>query len=115
MNDKPYHKASTEEILNSLNGIQRAAPGSFFYTRLMARMNSQGGRWEKIASLISRPAFAIAAIVLFIFMNVVILFNSSPGATSSQDESSLAIENDYGLSVPSLYDLNPEQSDIAQK
>ena len=115
MNYKPDNNSKSEEILNSLDGIRRAAPQPYFYTRLMARMNDRDGRWEKIVSLISRPAFAIAVIVLFLFMNVVILYNSSSGATQSQDESSLAIENDYELSVPSLYDINPEQSDVAQK
>ena len=115
MNNKPDNKPNTEEILNSLEGIHRASPRPFFYTRVMAQLD-QSSRWEKIASLISRPAFAMAVIVLFLFINSVILYSSSSRATSApQDESSLAIENDYELSIPSLYDINPEQSDIAQK
>ena len=115
MSNKPDNKPNAEEILNSLEGVYRASPRPFFYTRVMAQLD-QSSRWEKIASLISRPAFAIAVIVLFLFINTVILYSSSSRATSaSQDESSLAIENDYELSVPSLYDINPEQSDIAQK
>jgi len=116
MNYKPDHKSNTEEILNSLDGIRRAEPQPYFYTRLSARLNREKNGWEKVASFISKPAFAIAAIALFLIINVTILFNSSSNATSSpQEESSLAVENDYGLSVPSLYDINPDQSDIAQK
>ena len=116
MKDKPYNKANTEEILNSLNGVHRAQPKPYFYTRLMANWNKQKNGWEKVAGFISRPVFAIAAIALFLIINIAILLNSSSNATSSsQEESSLAVENDYGLSVPSLYDINPDQSDIAQK
>ena len=116
MNYKPDNKNNQEEILNSLNGIRRAEPQPYFYTRLMAKLDKQKNGWEKVAGFISKPAFAIAAIALFLIINVTILFNSSSNATSSsQEESSLAVENDYGLSVPSLYDINPDQSDIAQK
>ena len=116
MNDKPYNKANAEEILNSLDGIHRAQPQPYFYTRLMAKWDNPKNGWEKVASFISKPAFAILAIALFLIINVAILYNSSSNATSSsQEESSLAVENDYGLSVPSLYDINPDQSDIAQK
>src|SRR5689334_2446932 len=112
MNDKPYSKANAEEILNSLNGIHRAEPQPYFYTRLMAKLDKQKNGLEGLAGFISKPAFAIAVIALFLVINVVILFNSSSNATSpSQEDSSLAVENDYGLSVPSIYDINPDQSD----
>ena len=116
MNDKPYSKANAEEILNSLDGMRRAEPQPYFYTRLMTKLDKQKNGWEKVAGFISKPVFAIAMIALFLIINIAILFNSSSNATSSsQEESSLAVENDYGLSVQSIYDINPDQSDIAQK
>ena len=116
MSNKPYNKANSEDILNSLNGVHRAQPQPYFYTRLMAKLDKQRNGWEQVAGFISKPVFAIAAIALFLIINVAILFNSSSNATSSsQEESSLAVENDYGLSVPSIYDINPDQSDVAQK
>jgi len=116
MSNKPYNKANAEQILNSLDGIHRAQPKPYFYTRLMAKLDKQKNGWEKVAGFISNPVFAIAVIALFLIINIAILFNSSSNATSSsQEESSLAVENDYGLSVPSIYDINPDQSDIAQK
>jgi hypothetical protein len=116
MNNKSENKNNVEEILNSLDHIQRATPRPFFYTRLMAKLDRQSSQWEKVISFITKPAFAIAVIVLFLFLNIVILYNSSPKTTTTpQDDSSLAIENDYGLSVPSLYDINPDQNEIAQK
>lgn len=116
MNYKPENKNKAEEILNSLDGMRRAQPEPYFYTRLMAKWGKQKNSWEKVAGFISKPAFAIAAIALTLIINIAILFNSSSHATSSsQEDSSIAVENDYGLSVPSLYDINPDQSDVAQK
>ena len=116
MDNKPDIKMNTEDILNSLEGIHRAEPRPFFYTRLMTNLHTAVAGWDKLVAVISRPAFAIATVVLFFLINIVILYSSSSRATSSsQNESSLAIENDYELSVPSLYDINPEQNDIVQK
>lgn len=109
-------KKNTDEILKSFDGIRRAVPRPYFFTRVMARWNRKDSGWEKIAAFISRPVFAVATIALFLCVNFFILYNSSLHATPvAQDESSLSAENDYGLSVSSLYDINPEQNDIAQK
>lgn len=109
-------KKNTDEILNSFGGIHRAVPRPYFFTRVMARWDRKDSGWEKVAAFISRPVFAVAVIALFLFINFFILYNSSSHATPvAQDESSLVVENDYGLSVSSLYDINPEQNDVAQK
>ena len=116
MQDTNENRKRIEDILNSLDDVRRAEANPFFYTRLMAKINGRDSRWEKLASLISKPAFAIAVVVLFLVINFAVLYGSSSNASSaSQDTSSLAVENDYGLSVSSLYDINPEQNDIAQK
>ena len=48
MNYKPDNNNNIEEILNSLNGVHRAQPQPYFYTRLMAKWNNQKNGWEKI-------------------------------------------------------------------
>lgn len=118
MNNKTGITPKTEEILNSLDGIRRATPQPFLHTRVMARLtkDATATRWEKMASLISKPAFAIATIALFLLINIAVVFHfSAKTATSTQDESAVVSDNDYNLSVSSLYDINPEQNDIAQK
>ena len=108
----------TEDILNSLDGIRRASAQPFLYTRVMARLsrNTTTG-WERMASLISRPAVAFAAITLFLLINAAVVFHFSTTTTAStaQDESAVVSDNEYSLSVSSLYDINPEQNDVAQK
>ncbi|HVT84805.1 MAG TPA: hypothetical protein VHD35_06365 [Chitinophagaceae bacterium] len=118
MSNKTDINSKTEEILNSLDGIRRATPQPFLHTRVMARLTKDATStlWEKMASLISRPAFAIATIALFLLINVAVVFHfSAKTSTNTQDESAIVSDNEYNLSVSSLYDINPEQNDIAQK
>ncbi|HYM95596.1 MAG TPA: hypothetical protein VET23_15765 [Chitinophagaceae bacterium] len=118
MSKKPFIEKNTDEILNSLGGIQRAVPRPFFYGRTMAKLNQQqDSRWERIVGFLSQPTIAVATVVFFLLINAVVLFRSSENATpASQDESNLATDNEYNnLSVSSLYDINPYQNDIAQK
>lgn len=110
MNKKTDINPRAEEILNSLNGIHRATGQPYLYTRVMARINKNTTtRWEKTASLISRPAVAFAAIALFLLINAAVLFHFTLNTNSiKQDDSVVVSGNDYNLSVSSLYDINPE-------
>lgn len=109
-------KNRTEDILNSLEGIQRAVPRPFFYTRLMAQLQRKVSGWERATALITKPVFAIAIILIFLIINISVLMNYSSQPHSVQaDESAIVMGNDYGLSVSSLYDINPDQNEIARK
>ena len=105
-----------DEVLDSLNGLQRVEPKPFLFTRVMARISrEQDSVWEKIATLISRPVVAFAAVFLFIAINALVLFQNSDDASTTAQEPVLMAGNDFGLSVTSFYDINPEQNDIVQK
>lgn len=119
MNDKSDHKMKTDDILNSLDGVQRATPRPYLHTRIMARLNRNNTGWERMATLISKPVVAFATIALFLLVNVAVLYHLSATATTttvSQDSTTpLVSDNEYNLSVSSLYDINPSQNDVAQK
>jgi hypothetical protein len=118
MNNKTDINPKTEEILNSLDGISRATAQPFLHTRVMAHLTKEttSTRWEKMASLISRPSVAFAAIALFLLINAAVVFHfSTTTASTAQNEPAVVSDNEYSLSVSSLYDINPEQNDIAQK
>ncbi|MBS1919844.1 MAG: hypothetical protein JST17_06305 [Bacteroidetes bacterium] len=121
MGNKRNTNNDTEQVLNSLDGIRRATAQPYLFTRVMARLtkNTTLTRWEKIASLFSKPAYAFATISLFLLINVAVLFHFSAttlsSSTPAQDNSAVVSDNEYNLSVSSLYDINPEQNDIAQK
>lgn len=106
-----------EETLGSLDGLQKAEPKPFLFTRVMARLREdENNVWEKMTSFITRPAVVAAMIVLFIFINAVVILQASGNEASPlTDEPVLVAGNDYGLTVSSLYDLNEAQNDLAQK
>ena len=103
-------------VLESLDGLQRAEPNPFLYTRVMAGMNREhDSTWEKIANLFSRPVVAFATVILFIAINAVVFFKVSDDSSPAAQEPALMAGNDFGLSVTSFYDINPEQNDVVQK
>jgi hypothetical protein len=65
-----------EEILNSLEGAQRATPGPYFFTRLQQRLKSTpASTWEKIGRWISQPVVAFGSLLLIILLNIALVFN----------------------------------------
>lgn len=57
------------ETLNSLDGIQRATPGSYFFTRLQVRLKEKMPLWESISNMLSRPTVAFATISFVLVLN----------------------------------------------
>lgn len=69
------NKDKVEMALGSLDNIVRAEPAPYFYTRLRARMErDEKNVWEKIASMLSRPAVAVASLLLILSFNAFFLF-----------------------------------------
>jgi len=103
-----------EEILTGLDGVQRAAAPEFFYTRLRARME------KAVEPLATRkrvlyPVYALAAVILIMFINAAILVtkqNSAGSDTASLNETETlqSIAAEYNINdVSSLYELNEER------
>jgi hypothetical protein len=98
----------TDKTLRSLDGIQKAEPKPFFYTRLKARLEEQ-----KATAGISLPVLRIAAAV-FLALNVstaalVVNQNSSGSVDHLETLSSEYFEND--IEIYSFNDalINDEQ------
>ncbi len=63
-------KFSSDDIINSLENIQRAEPQPFLYTRVHARLMKEQNRPEiAIFRFVTRPAFAICFALVFLFIN----------------------------------------------
>ena len=83
---KPDLEKRIEDTLNSLDGIQRAEPQPFFYTRLIGRLQrEQRNVWEKMGSFLSRPVVVIAGLVLILVMNAFMLLQQSPGTSNNNN------------------------------
>jgi uncharacterized membrane protein YdfJ with MMPL/SSD domain len=92
-----------EDTLHSIDGIEKASPSPFFFTRLEARMNREKNAWEKIASFVARPVVALASISLVIMINAVVVFSSSNSiakdATASQNNEIATVDEYSQVSV----------------
>lgn len=71
MQNKTDIQNKIDAALKSIDKLQRAEPGPFFYTRLMANLSGQKqSTWEKLSSFISRPAIAFISLSLIILLNL---------------------------------------------
>lgn len=94
MNSEKRVKELAESALNGFDGITRAEPRPFLYTRLSARMNNQNAPanfWERSARYLSRPAVAFACVLMVLLANGLVLLNKK---TAVSDQSEL-LADDY--------------------
>ena len=101
-----------EDILGSLDGIQKAVAPDFFYTRLRARME-KGYTSVGSKSWILRPVYAMAALVVVILINAAVIFNgqNTKEDTVADTDTLQSVAAEYALNdnSTSLYDLNMEK------
>lgn len=85
--------------MQCLDGVKRAESNPFLFTRIQARMNKRSSRWEeRTFSFISKPAIAIAIVVLVMAVNGWALWGgpgTSEVVTAESNGSELA--NEYNV------------------
>ena len=93
-----------DDTLLSIEGIQRATPAPFFFTRLQARLQTSVTVWEKITLLINRPAVAFATISFVLVINAfAFLWQQSQAVEQSAIPSAAA---DFGdQNINNVYDF----------
>jgi hypothetical protein len=106
----------TEEILNSLDGVQRASTSDFFYTRLRARLEKETLSPAAPRHWTMKPLYALAVLALVIGMNALVLFNQAGSSNTTETAMNADKENMQTLAAEysvtdagSLYDLNQEK------
>jgi hypothetical protein len=103
MTSKEKIQQEIERTLQSLDGVKRAEANAFLFTRIKARMNKKGS-WEWVSSFVSRPAIAVAIVLLVMAINGWALWGSNSAETGMSDNGSeLASEYNTVASV-SNYD-----------
>ena len=108
-----------DDILNSLDGIKRASPREFFYTRLKSRMEKELLPAPARPGFL-RPAFVFPALAFVLALNAFVIFarqEKSPEPVSGTEREMLqTIAAEYNPSdVSSLYDLNEERKNEQQQ
>lgn len=80
MKKKQNISQEVESTLSSLDGIQRAEPGDFFFTRLQARMQNTRvvDAWERFIGIVTRPSIAIAGVLLILAVNGIMFVQLKP-------------------------------------
>lgn len=95
-----------EETMHSFDGIQKASPAPFFFTRLEARMQNQKSIWEQISSFVAKPIVAFACICLVIMINAAVIFSSSNSSNSTASQNNeLATADEYNLVSSTFYEF----------
>lgn len=95
-----------DEVMQSLNGVEKASPSPFFFTRLEARMEREKSSWEKISSFVAKPVVAFACICLVIMINAWVIFSSRNSQNSTdQQTSELATTDEYNLVSSTFYEF----------
>ena len=97
-----------EDALASIDGITPAEPKPFLLTRLNAaiRKNASADRtvWGSIAAVIKKPAIAVAALAVVIFVNAVAISTNSAVGKQSVATRTAGTKYDFTISVASIYD-----------
>ncbi len=110
MNRKEHIQQEVERTLNSLDGIQGAASNPYLFTRVKARLEKhEKNFWGTALAFISRPAVAVTTILIAIFINAVVFYESrSEQPTQSASEGEQLFANDYNLTDNTIYDSTIE-------
>lgn len=101
MKQGKYDEAAIEQILQSLDTVQRAQAPDFFYTRLSARI-------EQVATapVIRRPALVLSALILMLCMNIFVLLRGTADSLTQVHETeneTMQMVDAYGLNDASAF------------
>lgn len=107
MAKKQFTDSELESILNSLDGIQKAEPAQFFYTRLSARMQrEEQSALARVIKYITRPAFAIGISLFFLILNGYFLLNAMQTDNQPLEDSTPVLAIEYSNLNNPFYETN---------
>jgi hypothetical protein len=111
MKQKPDMENNLEHALNSLDGVQRATPGPYFFSRLRARMAREDKEWGGVIRFISRPAFALAIICVVLSINTWIVFKDTTDSAAinqvpTTGNTDVLPEEEYNVAVTTFYNYD---------
>jgi len=95
-----------EEVLKSLDGIEKASPDPFFFTRLEARMQRERSIWEEISSFVAKPLVAFAGLCLIIMINATVILSSEQNNKNTASQSNeTATVDEYSQVSSAFYEF----------
>jgi hypothetical protein len=98
MTSKEKIQQEIEQTLQCLDGVKRPEANPFLFTRIKARMNRKANVWERAFSFISKPAFAVAIVVVVMAVNGWALWGGpDTGETITADTNVSELANEYNV------------------
>lgn len=99
-----------EETLNSLEGAKRAEAKPFLLTRVLAKINSgeeTANVWTRISVFLSKPAVALAGLLLIVLINAAIIFSNTKDKENMQNINSS--KDEFAVNVLSIYESENQE------
>lgn len=99
-------ESKIEETLSSLDGIQKAGPGHFFFTRVKARLeNEPRSGWDIITGFLAKPIVAGAIVAVVIATNLIAVYQeSSKNNIAAAERTDISLLEDYSRQVVLIYE-----------
>lgn len=101
-----------QRILNSLDGLKKAAAPDFFYTRLIGRMQNEQPEYTTRWQL--RPVILTISLSVVLLVNIMVLTQlntkapdkgTAPSVTSASESNTVqSFANAYNLNTESVYE-----------
>lgn len=97
MNNEELNRLVNETI-DSLDAAKRAAPQPFLFTRITGKMQkAEDGDsvWDNALRFLSRPAVAMACVLLVISINALVFTVTKTGPAAAGEEQLYAVADEY--------------------
>ena len=106
MSKRPDTSKKADKALESLDGIKRAEPQPFFYTRLVGRLQrAEKTWWETTGSFLAKPVMVAICLGFILVLNAVILFRQNAGDDVSFANPQADVpDNEYVVASNSSFD-----------
>ncbi len=106
MNKDKEIARKVEDALSSLDGLQPASPGAFFYTRVQARLHkTEKSVWDHLSLLVARPAVAFTVICVILLMNILVFLQQKNVSNALADQQEQSYYEDFNNTADNFYDF----------
>ena len=107
MKDKNHIERLVEDTLNSMEHSDKAMPQPYLLSRINAYMrNRKSTKWDRLITLITRPAVAMGGMMLIVLLNIFIISGNT--RTTSQYYQQEMMGDEQGFSITNttaVYDI----------
>ena len=107
MKQKNDIEKKVDAALNSFEGIQRAEPQPWLFSRVKGKLMKPEDKtqWDIIGSILSKPVIAIAGLCLILMLNVFLLYTQKKESSSIFiTQTAQPVENESLIASSSSFD-----------